>query len=761
MEERFDYLMLLPFKETKHHYEHLKQKYISNSAQYTIKISDELKGKVNRVANAPDQKEILSLFTDIKFELLHLIDDSFTRFKKTNEYKRLAEFLANDRRITSAPSYYDINIGYQPHGNKVEYSIDLPLKRVQSPASFIATGMRSEEFIAFDEGQPKMNPDPSIIDGANMMITPMGGGIVMADEDSMVIGTVEMETLGKDDYGEQKYDNDVDHEEFEIIGDDAMDIKISNNDNYGDEFVVEDSDDIILGDMVTKGHIQSDSPNDIVNQHMKYSIDLKDGEFVIEDDDDIIIGEMATRGQSEDIDVDDQIDQYMITPMGADDVVDEHMKPPVDLNDDEFIVGMDETIGNSEDDMETKGNISDRGYLAKQSTYDNAMNYAMIKDWLTNTAQLPEYYETFFINGYETLNDIFAITSKEELHNIGIVAPGHKTKLWADIRRAQEKQKELKIKELLEMKQDDTDIVPNEKNSSLSAKVNCNEVKYCIALERLIHALKIYKLIGNQQDMNALIEYFQSYQDVINDFNHVIQAHNNEQDLSYIKEKWSHDCDKDKCEMTKRYFRNREKDKGIKGIFWRDLMDSVHCYLYHLEDLGYRVKDSNSSDVEEIKDDCVDNSFGKMYKSVKENRIRRGDNNKYNISIATLGETKEDDEDQDNTVSFSIGFIFYYWKPYKTMTEKEESRDNVNDLSGYSPAELYVQNKYASMKKEILDNKIQTLTKDQFDSALEKAITYIKCDRAKSITSSGGIFLDELHYNIPANSPLTLNHLFL
>ena len=294
-------------------------------------------------------------------------------------------------------------------------------------------------------------------------------------------------------------------------------------------------------------------------------------------------------------------------------------------------------------------------------------------------------------------------------------------------------------------------------------ETECDGVAECPALHQLLKALEVYDGIDMDREIETLIEYGKQHKHLIDDFSHVIQEHNTEEDIAAMQSGsgLGGKCDYSECQMGQRYYRNKRQDIEMKGMFWKDLMDSVHCYLYHLEDFGYRVNLSDvglkDPDDDDVGEDCVDDRFSLIYDRVKKGNDKKQETNKYNISIDD--EEKKGDDDVQNMISFSIGFIFYYWQHYKSMDSKTEKFDNINDLSGYSPAELYVDKKYGSLKQEILQNEICTLTADQFNDSLQKCFLYIESQKAKEMKASGGSFLDELKYGISVDKPISSAHL--
>eukprot|EP01083_Nonionella_stella_P282896 962803_1 len=59
----------------------------------------------------------------------------------------------------------------------------------------------------------------------------------------------------------------------------------------------------------------------------------------------------------------------------------------------------------------------------------------MIKTWLADSVRLPQYYNLFVDNGYNTLRIVRAIKDKSELQEIGITLVGHQTRIIGEINR--------------------------------------------------------------------------------------------------------------------------------------------------------------------------------------------------------------------------------------------------------------------------------------------------------------------------------------
>eukprot|EP01083_Nonionella_stella_P201627 737455_1 len=65
-------------------------------------------------------------------------------------------------------------------------------------------------------------------------------------------------------------------------------------------------------------------------------------------------------------------------------------------------------------------------------------NADLIMCWLSATIGLPQYYATFMDNGYNSLDFISNISTKEELNDIGIKIKGHQTQLMVHIKQLKE-----------------------------------------------------------------------------------------------------------------------------------------------------------------------------------------------------------------------------------------------------------------------------------------------------------------------------------
>ena len=161
----------------------------------------------------------------------------------------------------------------------------------------------------------------------------------------------------------------------------------------------------------------------------------------------------------------------------------------------------------------------------------------------------------------------------------------------------------------------------------MESKTNeCNNILKCESLHRIIGALHFYQSMKddpeNMKQIDKLtIEYFEKYKDFINDYGHLLKIHINGGDTKQNNEQFQkiHEyvskhikCDIKTCQQYIRNNRNRgdkaqrnnnddnhfQLSNDRKALFYIDQLDSIHCYLYHAFDTGFRIK-QNEIEIED------------------------------------------------------------------------------------------------------------------------------------------------------------------
>ena len=111
---------------------------------------------------------------------------------------------------------------------------------------------------------------------------------------------------------------------------------------------------------------------------------------------------------------------------------------------------------------------------------------------------------------------------------------------------------------------------------------------------------------------------------------------------------------------------------------------------------------------------------------------------------------------------FNVGFNFNYWPYYKNWVLNNRLKSNgdwfnVNNHGDYSPHELYVEQKYAGLKEELLNNTLCTLSRWQFDGSYAKAVKYTQKERVKAMKAAD--VENIYHYGIDYETPLSISNL--
>ena len=140
----------------------------------------------------------------------------------------------------------------------------------------------------------------------------------------------------------------------------------------------------------------------------------------------------------------------------------------------------------------------------------------------------------------------------------------------------------------------------------------------------------------------------EEYVQLLDDFIHIIDKHNDSIQLEKIFEIMVEKYDMEHCQilncsMAIRHQRDRRKDNqeqmilfdgsrlDSEYVFYRDLMDQIHCYLYHLYDTGLRVKiDYDEKQQNIMHESDVDYTFLKIKQVVHQTKVAIKQSNRFN-----------------------------------------------------------------------------------------------------------------------------------
>eukprot|EP01084_Bolivina_argentea_P076458 138565_1 len=135
-----------------------------------------------------------------------------------------------------------------------------------------------------------------------------------------------------------------------------------------------------------------------------------------------------------------------------------------------------------------------------------------------------------------------------------------------------------------------------------STQVECNGLPTCNYTKTILNAMKCYGVLNDEKWIQFCSK---TYQSLLNDFVHVIQHHND--DLWYIVNAKNMKCNVNNCELLLRHYDTNidisQYDTTVNNdfVFYKNLLNTIHCYVFHSYDIGLRVhkdelKNSNSEE---------------------------------------------------------------------------------------------------------------------------------------------------------------------
>ena len=197
----------------------------------------------------------------------------------------------------------------------------------------------------------------------------------------------------------------------------------------------------------------------------------------------------------------------------------------------------------------------------------------------------------------------------------------------------------------------------NNKCDASTLNINADINELCIQLKRLIYSHNYYKALDLQNSDNDKEKFRQFMMeiycnDIINDYEHLMVDHKhdlyplNQIILKTSKSTTSTKCILSNCESTQRhYIRDEITDKGNEAIdvhllFFCQLFDSVHFYLYHCFECSLRmIPKQFRNDNNDEKDDNI-SEFKTITNKIRESRTKTdkfqrfsSSNAKFNIAV--------------------------------------------------------------------------------------------------------------------------------
>ena len=133
--------------------------------------------------------------------------------------------------------------------------------------------------------------------------------------------------------------------------------------------------------------------------------------------------------------------------------IDDEMMPQTSIcNTQNIIVDRPQTLRS--DIAHTPETVGSENDAYTQSQYDKkTLETQKLRLWISDTVGLPQYYQVFLLNGYETLDFVKEIGDKQELTDIGIDYLEHQYQILAEVYKL--KLKEIKNEQLYENKRNE------------------------------------------------------------------------------------------------------------------------------------------------------------------------------------------------------------------------------------------------------------------------------------------------------------------
>eukprot|EP01084_Bolivina_argentea_P212655 361434_1 len=292
--------------------------------------------------------------------------------------------------------------------------------------------------------------------------------------------------------------------------------------------------------------------------------------------------------------------------------------------------------------------------------------------------------------------------------------------------------------------------------SSLNGTVyNCDLTK-CLCIKEIGDILKLYHgaKTNTTQLMQSNNKAVITMVDVVNDFNHLLShhAHQFEDIYNMLSSKvyGNNSCNLSKCFLMRRHQRDREKvtkNEFVLNLLFisynedvlqQQLLDRIHCYLFHTFDIGYKLTNKEKQDImnAEIKldnnmNDAIIIQTNEVIKSKQSNYRNNDEFNRLNNPNSKF----KTEEKKDELQIYDYGCRFYYWQYSKNdhNTWRAEVRGSKTISPMTDKANWYIENKYRDLKEELTNNSICFIGALQFEHLVECACVHMRSHKVKQM----------------------------
>ena len=219
----------------------------------------------------------------------------------------------------------------------------------------------------------------------------------------------------------------------------------------------------------------------------------------------------------------------------------------------------------------------------------------------------------------------------------------------------------------------------------------CRGYRQCTAINRLLIGLQYFSSLDIDKDENKFCAFMNDiYKNVINDWTHLQLIHNDNEQIERIHSLMvAKECPMNGCEATRRHFDesnvNIQNDATLN--LYVSLFDSLHFWLFHSFDAGFRVKQNENENLQNS--ELFDAEFNRINAIVRKSdfktepfeRISSDNNSKFTISTTEQGDMSFLDELYKHLRSELI-----HIEILRKFVEKEEyDSDSIKTLASKYP----------------------------------------------------------------------------
>eukprot|EP01084_Bolivina_argentea_P249354 417387_1 len=258
-------------------------------------------------------------------------------------------------------------------------------------------------------------------------------------------------------------------------------------------------------------------------------------------------------------------------------------------------------------------------------------------------------------------------------------------------------------------------------------QISCNvkDVNQCEYLQQLTKIMKEYN-----KSMEFISEIDISF--VLNAYFHLCDIHNaTDEEFEIVFNKFGV-CNFNTCQIVPRNYRNRDNDNNnnlsVNDTVICEIMDKIHCHYQHCFDFGHKLltKEKQILNEEEVKSDCqqaehynfINTKMIKMHDIISTKRNQCNHIHLLNKRMPKYHQLQKTapEESKDYDKMYNFGVVYKY----------KESNEENSEIFYTEVIDIWPQ--HSSLKQELTNNIIQTISIKQFNSEYCKANKYWNSD---------------------------------